>query len=514
MYHTYYQKPRAKGGYLLPFLSLIIVGLIVVLVFQIVTYFQQKRLQALENKAAVKIVSGTAEMKIWGVEQWVKAFDNSILNEGDIIRTGRNSRAVLSLQNGSLVRLSKETEIEFTELKTKDGKDEASINLKQGEIWLKRASDEAVRTAFEVSTDNLELKSLGAVFDVEKTNAQAARVISGKVSALIKVKDLQNSDTREMRPADTAEIVFGQEIVLGQREIEIFENRKTLDLLALLSDDFRDTDWYKWNRAEDSLIAPPVTVADAVESNVSASVAEVMAEKEKQEEAPPQEIAAVPSSPQILTPKENERTTSKGEVVLLGTVDDSPLKVEVTTYIAGKAEPYVLQKYVPGSGKWSYIAASSYGNFVPGENRFTVVAINKDGKKSDPAEITIIYDKPFEPADLSAPQVSSFNGAAVVSASFETDTDSVLVNGKIGKGIAKVFVNDFVLTKYVPDSGAWGYYAKTQYGNLNEGENEYAVYGVDADGNKTAVAKFKIVKKAKPLEEQQPAAEPASVPSL
>lgn len=510
MYHTYYQKPRAKGGYLLPFLSLIIVGLIVVLVFQIVTYFQQKRMQALENKAAVKIVAGTAEMKIWGVEQWVKAFDNSILNEGDIIRTGRSSRAVLSLQNGSLVRLDKETEIEFIELKTKDGKDEASIYLRQGEIWLKRASDEGVRTAFEVLTENLELKSLGAVFDVAKTNTQAARVISGKVSALIKVKDLQSSDGAEMRPADTAEIVFGQEIVLGQREIADLENRKTLDLLALLSDDFRDTDWYKWNRKEDSELMPPVTVADAVESNVSTSVAEVLTE----EEAPPQEVAAVPSAPIILTPAENKRTTRKGEVLISGTVDNSALKVEITTYISGKAEPYVLQKYVPFSGKWSYIAALLYGNLVPGENRFTVVAINRDGKKSDSAEITIIYDKPLEPSDLSLPFVTSFNGASASGASFETDVDSVLVNGKIGKGISKVFVNDFVLTKYVPDSGAWGYYAKTQYGNLNEGENEYAVYGVDIDGNKTPVAKFKIVKKAKPLEEQQPASEPVSVPSL
>ena len=59
------------------------------------------------------------------------------------------------------------------------------------------------------------------------------------------------------------------------------------------------------------------------------------------------------------------------------------------------------------------------------------------------------------------------------------------VVGKIGKGIVKVFVNNFELTKYVPDSEEWVYYAKVAYDNLKEGENQYAVYGVDADGKFT-----------------------------
>lgn len=517
MYHTYYQKPHTKGGYFLPFLSLIIVGLIVVLVFQIVTYYQAKRSQALENKVAVKIVSGAADMKIWGVEQWVRAFDGSILNEGDIIKTGPASRVILSLQNGSVIRLDKETEIDFAQLKTGDGKDEAYINLKQGEIWLKRSDNEGIRSSFSVLTENLEIKSIGSILDVGKTPQQAVRVLSGKVTAIVKVKDLQSENGMEMRAADSAEIVFGQELVLGKQGIEDLENRKNLDLLALLSDDFRDTEWYKWNRKEDAAGIPAVTVADAVDGQSQTALSEIITSKANEPviETPPQEVSVVPEMPVILTPKEGERVTRKGEVLISGTVDKNTQRVEVTTYSGGKAESYSLQKYVPFSGTWSYIAAASYGNLVAGENRFTVIATNKGGKRSDPAEISITYDKPLEPADMSVPAVVSFNGAAAAGASFETDEDSVLVGGKIGKGIEKVFVNDFILTKYVPSSGVWGYYAKTQYGNLKEGENEYSVYGVDSDGNKTPVAKFKVVKKSKPAETSpQPISEPASVPSL
>jgi hypothetical protein len=145
---------------------------------------------------------------------------------------------------------------------------------------------------------------------------------------------------------------------------------------------------------------------------------------------------------------------------------------------------------------------------IAGENRFTVSAIGKDSARSDPAEFTIFYDKPKEPADLAAPMVLHFND----SESSETSEDSVKVDGKIGKGIVKIFVNDFSLTRFVPDSGVWIYYAKTAYGNLKDGENEYSVYGMDYDGNKTPVVKFKILKKVKSVEPES--STPAGAPVL
>ena len=138
-HQSFQRRPSRSGSYFLPFLSLIILGLIVVLVFQIVDYFQAKRAQALENKAAVKMVAGRADMKIWGVPEWTLAVDGSILKEGDGLRTAPGSRAILTLQNGSIVRLSSETEIELSALKTHDSEDELSLMLKSGEVWLLRA---------------------------------------------------------------------------------------------------------------------------------------------------------------------------------------------------------------------------------------------------------------------------------------------------------------------------------------------------------------------------------------
>lgn len=508
MYHSYasYQhpRPRSRGSYFWPFVSIIILGLIAVFVFQIVEYFYAKREKALENKAAVQIVAGKAEMRIWGIEQWMNALDGSILNEGDAIRTAPGSRVALSLLNGSVVRLSSETEIELAGLKSRDAHDEISVNLKKGEVWLNRTPEMGVRTAFSVSTPNLEARSLGTAFDVENTGKQAVRVLNGKVQVVVQVQDLDTAEGKHMRAVETIDVALGQEISLGVNEINDLENNKPLDLLAVLADDFRDNDWYKWNRAQDASGKVSVSVADAV-----AKQAEIAAESgrpKEEEEKPPVEIVAALSAPEILAPKENERLTRASNVLISGKTAEGTEKIEATTYIGGKPESYVLQRYKPGSSNWSYVVSSEYANLVPGPNRYSIVAIGKDGKRSDPAEITIIYDKPKEPADLSAPKVLSFNKSDVS----ETTEDLVIVEGKIGKGIVKVFVNEFALTRYVPDSGKWSYYANAKYGNLKEGVNEYSVYGVDADGNKTPAAKFTITKKPKPVE--QPVETPAATP--
>lgn len=516
-YPTRYHRPTRRGSYFLPFVSLIILGLIVVLIFQIVSYFKDKRQQALENKASIKIVTGRAEMKIWGVDQWTSAIDESILSEGDALRTIPGSRVVLTLLNGSVVRLNSETEVELTALRTRDSQDEATFTLKKGEVWLKRSENDTVRASFEVLTPHLEVRSTGTIFDVLNTTDEAVRVIDGKISVAVKVEE-QDGDRTKTRIAETHEVGVGQEVVLGPEEVSALQNRQPVDLLFAYADDFRTSDWYAWNRKEDVSGTSTVSVADAVKQSDGATVSTVL--PLIADDDTPSEVTSL-TTPKILTPKESERTVKTSSVTISGETSAATEKIEVTTYTTGKAEPYVLTKYKAGTAQWSYVASTTFGNFVPGTNRFTIRAIGKDGTKSDPAELTIFYDKPKEPADLSAPKVVSFNDKS----SSETTEDSVKVEGTVGKGIAKVFINEFQLTRFIYDSTTWVYYAKTSYGNLKEGANTYEVYGVDAEGNKTPITKFTITKLPKSPAEtaapetetdsssSPPAAPPAPTPS-
>ncbi|MEK7523822.1 MAG: FecR family protein [Patescibacteria group bacterium] len=506
MYQTYQRRPRRLGSFFFPFLSLIILGLIVVLVFQIVDYFQEKRVQSLENKAAVTVAAGRAEMKIWGVDQWTNVIDGSILNEGDKIRTLPGSRAVLTLLNKSTIRLDSETEVEIAGLKSRDSQDDVTLNVIAGQVWIMRSDQPTVRSAHKVMTQHLEVTSLGTIFNVSQGSRESVQVLEGKVSVAVKIEDPENAG--RLRTAETLDVALGQEVSLRASDLADLRASKVISPLVLLSDEFRTSEWYIWNRQEDRVGTAAVSVADAVaqqqESNVSPLSMGLGSTT-----TPVSEITAVLSAPVILTPVLAERTTKAGSVTITGTVSSATEKLEVATYVTGRAEPYLLQKYKAGSEKWSYVAASQYGNFLGGTNRFIITAIGKNGERSDPAEIEIFYDKPKEPADLSAPKVVSFNGTD----KSETMEDSVKIDGTIGKGIEKVFVNDFALSKYIPDSKTWAYYAKTSYGNLKDGENEFSVYGVDVDGNKTPVTKFTITKKPKPAP-TAPTPAPTPTPSL
>lgn len=490
MYQTYQRRRGEGGSYFLPFVSLIIIGVIVVLVFQIISYFQEKRERLLANKAAIEVVSGRAEIKIWGVDQWTQAPDGSILSEGDQIRTGPGSRVSITMLNGSTVRLNSETQVTLDSLKTRDNQDEAAFILESGNIWLKRTADSTVQVAFSVITPHLEINSTGTVFAVEKSAIEAVRVIEGKVKVNVKVEE---SDGEGMRVADSLDLALGQEVSVSEPELNDLRNMKPRQLLALFSDNFQESEWFSWNRAEDASGDSGITVEDAVKQNEESETTNTALIQTV--EAPPQEVAIALAAPVIISPPEEKRTITSSSIIITGNVSSATERIEAITYFGGSQDKYILQKYAPGSLDFTYVASAQYGNLAPGQNRYTFVAIDKDQKRSDPADIYIMYDKPLEPADLSAPKAVSFNG----SADNETDSDSVLVEGSVGKGAIKIYVNDFALTRYVPGALIWSYYAKTAYGNLKDGENSYSVYGVDASGNKTGTGTFTIIKKPAPV---------------
>lgn len=496
-YYARTQRPKRSSA-LLPFISLIVIVLIGVLIFQIFDYFSEKRRQALENKAAIEVISGRAELKIWGVEEWADTRTGAILHEGDSLKTAPGSRVVLTLLNGSSVRVSSETEIELTNLKTRDGQDELGLRVKYGDVWVKRTENQAVNASFTVTTEHLEVASLGTIFSVSATARESLRVFEGTVQVALRVPEPEDSET--IRIADTLEVEFGQEVSLGQEEIRQLQNRRPVQLLTLLSDSFRETEWYTWNRLQDSTNAARISVQDAVLSGVNplnglATVADgvittpVISESSDQT-LDPKTITEVFSSPLIIAPLPTDRITATGAITINGSVSPLTQKLEVTTFIAGRPEAYILQKYKAGSTQWSYVATSALGNLISGDNRFSFVAIDKDGNRSDPSELVIRYDRPKIEADFSPPVVISFNGTKLNT----TAEESVLITGTIGKGIVKVFVNDFALSRYIPDSGVWSYYAKKEFNNLVDGENIYTVYGMDQDGKKTPGTQFTIIK--------------------
>ncbi len=88
-----------------------------------------------------------------------------------------------------------------------------------------------------------------------------------------------------------------------------------------------------------------------------------------------------PDKPKMNYPVGNKITKSFDKIS--GSVSADTEKVEVNGY--------VLKKYVPGSGHWSYFLSADQGNMIIGKNTFTVYAYDKAGNKSEALEASIIY---------------------------------------------------------------------------------------------------------------------------
>lgn len=488
MYHTYPYPHRKRSSNFLPFLILIIVGLTAVLAFDVFQYFLEKGRRLAENKAAVTIMKGRAEMHIWGSQSWVAAPTGSILREGDAIKTFSDSRASFALLNGSFLRADADTSFQLTHLRTRDGHDDLTINLSQGDIWIMKPKSENVKVVFMVETEDFSVTSTSTVFAVSKRDDFRVRVLSGKVEVNVKEK----TEKGKVNIIETVPVAVGQEFIASSQTLQAFRERKSPEAILAFTDSFRGSEWYDWNMVQDRAVKPStISVEEAA--------------KEEKKLIPSQPVAQTPEvmglpSPEILEPDTAHRTTTLSKLIVRGTTSDKTQKIIVKNYVGGKEDAYALQKYTPGSTRWNYLVDEALGNWVPGQNRFVILAVDAKGRESEPAELVLTYDKAKPAADLSAPVVSSFNGAS----SNETTDDSVKVEGKVGKGIVKVYVNDFALTRYVPNSEEWLYYSKTEYGNLKEGTNEYEVYGIDVDGRKTPKTKFTIVKNPKTPTEGSP----------
>jgi len=172
---------------------------------------------------------------------------------------------------------------------------------------------------------------------------------------------------------------------------------------------------------------------------------------------------------------------------------------------------YRLQLFQPGDETWSYLASTKLDNYHSGENVYTVVAIGKNGMKSEPKTVTILYGEgpegiieqvPEEPvqegeeqsleeeepaAPLTLPDnIPLLPGSLQVTGptpgTFHTATGtSFLIEGTTSERTASLWVNDYQLRLYEEGKTFFNYIADTKLGTLQRGANVYRITARDDD---------------------------------
>jgi len=499
----YYRRQRQKKEFLLPFLIIICIGIIIILITQLVFSFLDDNKQDLSTKISVYSIGDSIQILPGQQTDWIKGYNGSILVAGDTLRTGAATKAVLQFNDGNLLRINENTQLVINQLThSKKNGIHTLIELSYGEMWMNKKSFDG---DYVLKINNGRVYSVGTIFAIDNKANEILRVLQGNVQF-----DVTEQQGDNIVVLESYVVGIGQQLTLNEDALESIKERKVVDLIAALSNEWETSSWHNWNVQEDQNptdFASPTadTTNNAVVENLNATENQPKTE----EEETPQEIIKEKPVVFVTKPSTTPFTLNAEKYVLQGAIKGYAKSVVVDS-VNGKGvkDVYTLSKFTAGSSTWNYTVFKDYNNLTEGLNKYTVYAKDENGQISEKVTVEINVpvgtfkveeEKPSQEVidSMSALLLSvvSFNGESNLNNRYETTEERVEIIGSATLNISKVYVNGFQLTQYSSGSGQWKYFAKTEFDNLHLGENYFSVYGVDNAGNKTSTVNFVIVKK-------------------
>jgi len=504
----------------MPFIVMICIALIVVLA--IILIYKAISGGDEMKKVNMYIVSGSTMIKQWGDETEKKAYNGQVVLEGDTIRTSNGGRTVLEFLDGTIVRLDKATELVVTEVEDDMEASDISLELISGGAWVRKAQSNE-DSVFILSTENLDVRAEGTIFEVEAENDEIVRVIQGNVEV-----DILSIEDGKKKVVETLPVGISQQIIIGSSELEAFIARRNISVLEGISSTFKETDWYEWNVKEDAsptdYSESGINLRELGEDDDDHEFDEESEEGEEGDEMDEEgdgdsEVLIDIEGPRV-TSHDNKDTITSSSITIKGTVPKEAEKVYVTSFESGSADTTRLNSFESGSGEFQFNASTSIGNLEEGRNKFEIYYLDEDDNKSDITEF-ILYYEPDEDAEdeeedeeeeeeldlpdvaLTAPKVETYNGSS--SSVIPASENQVVVVGSCAASSAKIVVNGYTLSQFTPGSTSWTYYAKESVNNLKPGLNEYTVYALDENDVKSAMTDFTIIWEKEALAEEDAA---------
>jgi len=479
--HSSFTPRRRHRRNFIPLITFLVAfGLLMWLGGRFLTYlFSNERTEA----ASVEIMvhKGRAEFSFPDSETWTPAYSEQKFLEGDSIRTGGNSRVSLEFLGGNVIFMDSNSEIFLEELEEKSsGKKIVRIKLITGRIWSRISDDDfnsESNSKFEVETNRVLLHVRGTVFDLASNNTQdVIRLIKGSTDVDVFL-DEENKDSKNVKMG------VGQKLVISPANIIRLKNEE--DILEILDTGFIESEWHLQNL--EGFFPQEVT---QIRRRIEITVPKI----EKSNLETTTELEA----PKILSPQNGAVIPAQQDTLQVeGTAPLSAVQIIVNGY--------TLTRFQPGDRKWAYFASKKFGTLVAGENNYSVVAVTRDGKKSVPAEITVLYEgetdigtnaeptiestiSEFKAPVITRPAMASFDDP------YQTSSSTVTVSGIVDPKTNAVEINGFRLKKFQPGNTEFTYFASADVPNPNfvKGENIYDVIAFGPDG-KTSSTKIKIV---------------------
>lgn len=454
----YRRAPRKRArDYFMPFFIIVVVIAIIVFGWRMLNQlFIQDSLDTTNERVFLNIENGSAKAMMEGKSEWKNAPDNIYLYKGEKLKTGPDGRVTLTYFDQSITRLDKSSQIELVQLKKKNEDDLIEVMLNEGQMWTKIERITNPDSTFTIATDMVTVDSRGGIVAV--TYPGTVYVIEGSVQVGIKYDD---------EIIKTKKVGVGQQFMVDADVINNLNEGLEATLIFAISDSYESSNWYRWNMRKDGAISAfEEPDEDDIPLDDTASPDEVTEDEEE-------EIVLTDRLVSVTKPSAKS-ATNKSSITMEGLYD--PDKVEAV-YIDGR------KATLSGTNKWKVYEVTLSKE---GDNEISVEAEDDLGVKTTLDSFTITYDS-------IAPDMPEMTEPGENDEKVTIEDVEQIISGSVSKDTYAVIVNDYRLSKYVPGSQKFEYYAKTAYGNLEIGENEYEVIAEDKAGNQSKPATITLV---------------------
>jgi len=174
------------------------------------------------------------------------------VQRGDIIKTDLEATANIYISDGSIVRISPDTEFVLDEISFDKDKKQlgVQIQLNKGKIWSKVFELSTPDSFWEVKTTNTVAVVRGTAFGVEVVDGTTKVIGSENTVEVLAI----NPQTQQIIEGNIAMVTPGKVIEISDEEIEAYEAEESL--LEELLEDFREDqegeEWVREHEKEDS----------------------------------------------------------------------------------------------------------------------------------------------------------------------------------------------------------------------------------------------------------------------
>ncbi len=162
----------------------------------------------------IEYVEGEVEFRR-GNSGWKEVQKSDLINDRDEIRTLNNSRAIITFEDGSVLRLDENTS---TMMDLKDKK-EIGINLEKGNIFNKVAK--ILDRQYFIKSGDLKFVALGTEFAVEKEDNKSAKLLV--LESEVEVQNEKGQKIEKVEEGEKAEIKIGK---IEKKDISVQDKQK------------------------------------------------------------------------------------------------------------------------------------------------------------------------------------------------------------------------------------------------------------------------------------------------